>query len=216
MPTFPDVPNSAGVPSVPRNPLSPAQVVGPPKPAKVPGVVDASKLRPWSIKDATGKLALAPDNIVEVHFGEKSKVSDFPVEKGAFTTYNKAHHPIAIKITMSVGSKLADRNTFLNALINLKRSTNLVNITIPEGVFKDYTLESYDFSRTEKKGQNMIIASCHFVNVVQTTSQISNTSLVRRKLKNPSAATKVDGGKAQPVQLTQGEIAFAKVRKRVP
>jgi len=149
----------------------------------------------YGIYDKDAYLVLEPDNITEIHPTEKSVVSKFPTERGAFADYNKVAEPYEISVTMTKGGKQSDMNDFMDQLRALKEGIQLVDIVTPERVFLDANLETFDYSKTVGKGQNLLIIKAKFIEIWQVEPVYVNSVLPPGKPKNPSGTTKKDKGK---------------------
>jgi hypothetical protein len=155
----------------------------------------------WGIFSDTNKLLLQPDNILSVKDDEKTKVSNFPVEEGAFASYNKVKEPFNVKVMMTKGGTSKEIEDFLSTVRILKnRTSKLVSVVTPEDVFLSATLEGFDYSRETGKGQNLIHVNCHFLEIRQVSTKYSSVSVSRPKAKNPSSSDKTNSGHVQPAE----------------
>jgi hypothetical protein len=140
----------------------------------------------WGIFDATANVeVLKPDNFISVEFKKEMNISNYPIEQGAFNSYNKVRTPFSIILKISKGSSVgiattnstvSDRDTFLNELDSLLASNMLFTIVTPEASYSNVNLEEYDFRRELQNGAGMIIASLRFVEIMQATTLISKSS----------------------------------------
>lgn len=138
------------------------------------------------------------DSCVSVKIGNNAKVSGFPVEEGAFASYNKVGTPMQPKIVVAVGGQTRIAK-FLDAVATELDSINLYNIVTPEASYYNLTLEKYDYSRTQKAGKNLIHAELTFMEVIQVSTAYSSVSIVRPK--KAGAGDKHGDGKKQPEPL---------------
>jgi hypothetical protein len=105
------------------------------------------------------------DSFVDCKVEGKMKVSDFPVEEGAFATYNKVRHPYVIKVRLAITDYLLRRNAFLHALDTVMKSTRLMDISTQNGVYLNLTLDAYSYSLTKEGGVGKILAELSFIEV---------------------------------------------------
>jgi hypothetical protein len=147
----------------------------------------------WGIyKD--GKAVLDVDTCVSVNPDASTKVSHFPVEKGAFASYNKAREPKEIKVEVAVGGQ--DRIQKLQGdLDRLLESIELFDVWVPEWVFVGYNLKKYAYKRSNEHGKNMIKADLDLVEIRQVAPQYGSVTLPNAKKK--TSKNKEHEGKKQ-------------------
>lgn len=211
---FPDVPNSPGVPPLPRLPSAAGA-------AKMGlGLLEGliwnilQVQTQWGIFDSSGNALGNPANFTglagnalqalgisstlstgAVEYSKETRVSDFPVERGGFASYNKAESPAYPVVTMCYQANEADRAAFLIAIDTACKSTNLYNVVTPEVTYVNYTLERYNYQRRSSRGVTLLILEIHLKEIRQVSAayiqQINNPQ-------NPGATPATDSGIVQP------------------
>ena len=137
------------------------------------------------------------DTVIDFKFKDTAKVSDFPVETGAFASYNKVVHPFKPKLKMAVSGQ--DRiAALLGALASAVRSTNIYDVYTPEVIYTSVTVEDYDYARTATKGRSMLVVEVTLMQVIQVSASYTTVKLPTPK--TPAAADSKNNGKQQPVQ----------------
>ncbi|MDR0479537.1 MAG: hypothetical protein LBH31_07015 [Burkholderiaceae bacterium] len=168
IPLYPDVPNQPGVPALPRDPALAAAGIA--LADESANGIDANfaqtadgadlpsdaPLEQWGIFDASGNLAIAPDTIVGTDFRAEVKVADYPIEQGAFGSYNKVQTPFDLRLTMAYSSNATGREVFINTLDTLLKSPLLYTAITPEGAWENITIEHYDYRRDARSGVQML------------------------------------------------------------
>lgn len=152
---FPNVPIFPGVPPVFRR----AQAFGDVAVAllRQDALEGASAARvTWGIFDATGALALEPDSFAVLEPVREFRVSDYPVEQGAFRSYNKVALPAEARVTMTKGGTDADREDFLRRLDAMIEAIDLYSIITPDGSFLNRNLVRYDYRRSAERGTTLL------------------------------------------------------------
>jgi hypothetical protein len=153
----------------------------------------------WGVFSDTNKLMLEPDSIVDFDFNAKTKVSDFPVEEGAFGSYNKVKEPFDTKILMTKGGTIKQMEDFLTDVLTLlPRTAKLLNIVTPTATYLSATFVSYEYKQTATNGVGLLKVNCHFREVRQVAAGYSDTKLPLAKVKKPDAADKSGEKKKQP------------------
>lgn len=146
----------------------------------------------WGVFDQQGQPVALADSILSVDYSNGSKVSNYPVENGAFASYNKVANPYDVKITMTCGGSEFLRSNFINALDDAADSIDLYNIMTPEKSYFDANIERVDWMRSQSKGAGIIIAELYLVEVRQTATAAFSSSI------DPGAANSQSQGQIQP------------------
>lgn len=214
---FPSVPGVPGVPALPRSPNFPPLLrVG-------LGLLQGSLWRSfqaqnrWGIFAKNGKSVFDPSAMSGVvgallstagigatlsthgvDFRAESKVSDFPVEKGSFASYNKVEMPYRAQVTLCLAGKESDRAKFLLTLENARKSTELFDVITPEVQFADCAIETYGYQRTSQSGATLLKVEISLIKIRQVSAQYtqSNKGGVGAP-KDASATPHADNGKVQ-------------------
>lgn len=148
----------------------------------------------WTILDENNLPVLEFTSFISLDVDNTSKITNYSVEKGSFTTYNKIVTPNELTVTLAVqGDALKPQNAIdiLNTLCN---EAQIVNIVSPYSYYAGYSLESFDYSFNQTDGVGILITSLNFKEIRQVQARYTNSI---RFTKNPSAVSKVEGGKKQ-------------------
>jgi hypothetical protein len=184
------LPNAPAVPFL--HPASlPAPNIAPPAFANI-----------WGIYDASGNKLFDVDTCLSADFKDPSKVSEFPVEDGSFTTYNKVKEPLDAKIRLGVAGmkKIAVALTALRAAV---ASVNLYDIWTPEYIYQNCTVVIGSYKRTEKEGRNLLEVLIDLKEVRQVGTQYATSvPITSKKALKSSSSSKVSSGKAQTATPT--------------
>ena len=148
----------------------------------------------WTILDENSLPVLEFTSFISLDAGNASKITDYPVEAGSFATYNKIVTPNELTVTLAIQGdsyKLQNAIDILNTLCN---EAQIVNIVSPYTYYKGYSLESFDYSFNQTDGVGILITPLNFKEIRQVQAAYTNSI---RFTKNPSAISKVEGGKKQ-------------------
>lgn len=190
MSVFPNVPIAPGVPPVLRNPASVVTTVSL-LVADAIRLFNGSFLSVWGIYQ-NGIPVIEPDSIVAFDFKQSWLISDYPVEQGAFQSYDKVQTPFEVRIRMSKGGSVLARQGFLNNVIAIVGTLALYDIVTPDAIYRSANITSWDYRRTAANGVGMIVVDMTLVEVrVTATTQFSNTQA-------PSGANSTFIGPVQP------------------
>lgn len=216
---FPNVPKLPGVPQIARSAQFPASI----PPALGTAVAAARLLRaffakpkwgvfknpvPLSAPDANGiqtatirdKLiaVVTPDNIREFGSRNEYSVSDYPVQSGGFTSYNKVASPFELTVRMTKGGTETARKNFLEQIEAIVGTTDLYQIITPEKVYPNCNVVGYELTRRGAEGAYFLSeVDLYFREIRQTTAQYTNTATSTQNAKNPSAVGSSNVGTVQ-------------------
>lgn len=188
-PPFADLPLLPGVPAIGR-------ALGAQLPLPVTILADAlglGSLFPpaWGIFDASGRPVLIGDAVFRLEMQQDYRISDFPVERGGFASYNKVVTPLALRTSFMIGGPDAAREAFLAAVDAACASLDLHQVITPEVIYGNLNLTHYDYRREARTGAKLMQVDvwCQEVRVAASAS-FSNTA-------TPAGADPVNGGVRQ-------------------
>ncbi len=202
---FPNVPDSPGVPLIPRSPnFPPLAGIG-------LGVLEGIIWRSfqidsrWGIFDSKGNAVGNPQNLIlesvglgstlstkSVEFTKETRVSDFPLEKGGFASYNKVEMPATPTVVLCVSGRESARQAFLNDIDKACKSTDLYSVVTPEITYTNYAIEKYNYQRRSEKGCTLLQVEIALKEVREVSAKLTKATP-----KQPDASPQVDNGKVQ-------------------
>lgn len=192
---FPDVPLVAGVPNLRRSAYGVAAqsgILGKVLSNDVFGLLGNALAPTWGIHDKNGKVALKPDSVVAFEYRGEARLSTYPREQGAFSTYNKVQAPYDIRLRMTCdGSGSTTREQFLAALEYLKASLDLYTIVTPDNAYTGANLVNFDYQRSSRNGVTLLTVDAMFEEVRETATAVYSSTA------EPSGADTLSVGTAQ-------------------
>ena len=153
-----------------------------------------------------GSLVLEPDSIVSLGYQREWSLSDFPVEQGAFNTYNKVARPFDVRIRMTKGGTLAERTGFQTTLERLAASLDLYDVVTPERTYMSVNMITLGLQRANGAGVSLLTFDLA-LRQVAVTAESSFSDVV-----SPTSADPVNAGLVQTVVVTgtkQAAVAAA-------
>jgi hypothetical protein len=178
----------------------------------------ATKLFPntWGIFDQNGVAVLIVDTTVSMHYSNETRVSQFPVEKGGFVSYNKVATPFKAKVRLAVGG---DRQRISDALSKMESllddTADLYHIVTPEITYLNTTFEKFNYARSSNKGQDLALIDAELLEVREVVPAYTNVQLPPSKTKKVNMSTMSSHGKQQtqpPPAPNYGEMSFADLK----
>jgi len=193
VPQFPNVPALPGVPAL-------ARLVGTPVLTEVNSFLINAGLgqfalgfaKPvWGVFDSSNQPVAIADSVRAVQYRADSNVPDYPMEQGAFQSYNKVQRPYASVVSLVCGGDEQRRANFISAIDIAKRSTNLYSIVMPEVVYNNANIVAYDYRREQRDGATLMKVDLHIEEIrVNATAAFDN-------VQNPASADTVSQGQVQ-------------------
>lgn len=203
VPDFPNVPNVAGVPALIRKAGPVLNAIG--TLSHINNVVErllgGQIQETWGVFDIKGQEVLKPETFLGIDYKNGSRLMDYPLEQGAFETYNKVANPFDAAISMAMGGTRDEREKFLSAVDVLVKSLDLFTIVTPEVTYQSVNLERYDYKRENRNGNHMIIVNLYF-REVRVTALVNGVGGI-----NPVAVKSVNAVPARSL----GQVAASAV-----
>lgn len=132
----------------------------------------------WGIfKVGTSKPAMLVSSIIELDVSAEARVSDYIIQSGSFTSYNKVRQPDIFSIRMIREGDDLNRNDMLLWLSENMSKTSLFDVLTPEFRYSNVTLTAYRVSRSARSGVSLIIADCLFQQVREKPVVFSSTTI---------------------------------------
>lgn len=189
----------ADVPRIPGVPLLPAYsaiAVATVAPSLLNFGIDV-----WGIF-LNGVPALVYNSTLSLDFKREWTISDYPVEKGGFQSYNKVQVPFTARVRITSGGSFAERQALLNQIDAIAGSLLLYDILTPEKIYTSCNVTHYDYQRHSDRGLGMITIDIWFEEVrVTATATLSNTQ-------QPSVAGQRSNGVVQAQDTTDIQNAM--------
>lgn len=211
-PPFPQIPALPGVPQLARSvlfPPPPTPTLGNNAPAGT--LWRAGQSGPtWGVF-LKSKLVLQPDSIVDFDNRNEWRVSDFPVQAGAFASYNKVTVPFEISVKMTKGGTQAQRSAFLDQLDTIAGDLNLYTILTPERSYLNVNITRYELARRGVGGAFWFNDVEVFFRQIRTVAaQYTTTAAAMQNAQNADAQPPTNTGVIQtqppPTGVSASEI----------
>jgi len=200
-PATPTVPNAPGVPPVkPGVPETTSpDIVVTAKREDGANVNRKTKAR-WGIYTAGGALAIAPDSFRELDDSKDWNIPRYPIESGAFQSYNKVEQPADVRLAVVKAGNDAAKDAFLKKVHSYASSLELLSVVTPGKTYRNMNLVHYEQHRSAETGAGLLTVRLFFQEV--RTSAKSAFSEVAE----PTAASNVNGGAVQPGAPSPSQI----------
>lgn len=152
----------------------------------------------WAIVNQDSVSIADFGSIISVEVQHGGQVVSEPIERGSFATYNKTNEPISIYATAARSGTSDELQAVLDALSEVKASTELYRIITPEQEYTSLSLESYNYKRVREDGANVLLVEMLWVEVKEVeTNYTTVVKLKASQCKNKDNASTVNTGKKQ-------------------
>lgn len=151
------------------------------------------------------KIAVEVDSVVELSARKESQVSDYRIETGSFSSYNKVRIPGTVNVMITRGGNQTQRKVLLAWLEENAEKTTVFDIVTPDNIYKNMTLEAFEVRRTAREGgASLIMAECSFRKILEV--QPVYYSVGQAKTQNAQSANDVATQSVQRVAVSQTSI----------
>lgn len=140
-----------------------------------------------------GFPVVVADSVVSFEYKEDWSISSYPVEQGAFETYNKVQVPFDVRVTYSAGGSPINRLALQASIDAIMSSLDLFDVVTPEKVFLSVNPVHQDFRRTAGDGVRLLKISV-WCQQVRVTAQAQFTSTQTPSGASPQGIGQVQAG----------------------
>lgn len=149
--SVPDVPGVPPVNFAPgSNALLPVLLT-----ADTPGLYQGFANPAWGIF-LNGAPIVTAQQVTSMEFIQEYTESDFPLEQGAFETYDKVQVPFNVRFRFASGGAEADRTALLSSIQGIVGDLNFYDAVSPTAVYTSCNIIHQDYRRTATNGAGLI------------------------------------------------------------
>lgn len=132
-------------------------------------------------------------NFLDLDFHERFSISEYPVEQGAFQSYNKVQSPFDVAVTITAGGSDANRTLLLIQVEAIIGSTDLYTVAMPEGTLNSVNPIAYGYRRQHDRGLGLLEINILFKQVRPAGNPVFSTT---QTTGNTPASAPTTGGVA--------------------
>lgn len=152
----------------------------------------------WGIFKS-GLPVITAENVVSFEYRQEWAISNYPLEKGAFESYNKVNSPFESRVRFSSGGSLEARQAMLKSIDVATNSLDLFDVVTPDAVYLSVNLSHYDYQRQHDRGVGLLVVDV-WCQQIRVTAQTAFSST-----KSPSGAGTSNVGTVQPSALSPAQ-----------
>lgn len=176
----------------------------------------------------SGQTVFTPTGWISAEAVSDAMVVNSNIENGSFTSYNKIRRPAELRVrfahegwTAYTGAipNLTNFTTLsitelLNTLEDMKNSASTYDIETPDRIYRGYDLIHYDYSKTAKNGQTLLVVSAIFQEIldigeVTISSKSTNSPPSTNGTSSQSSAITTDSNQSTAKATTLEDVKNA-------
>jgi hypothetical protein len=189
---YPNVPDVPGVPPLLRNPLVSAVI---------PQLLFADSVLGWGpglapawgvYSGSNGLPVIIADTVRGIEYKKEWAIATYPLESGAFASYDKVETPYTAIVEFTSGGSLADRQLLLDSIDAISGDLNLYDVVTPEKIYVDANLQRIGYRRHDGRDSGIITVTVGLVEIRITAGVAGANS------QSPSGALQSQDGTVQP------------------
>lgn len=159
----------------------------------------SSSLAPqWGIFQGGAPIVTA-DSVASFDYKKDWTIGNYPVERGAFASYDKVEMPFDVRFRFATGGSAGDRAALLSSIAAVAGTTDLYDAVTPEQTFSNISIRHYDYKRTAMNGVGLLVIDVWAEEIRQAASTGMDST------QQPSGADAVNGGTVQPTAPTSSQ-----------
>ena len=137
------------------------------------------------------------DTFLSIDYRQTWNLSDYPVERGGFESYNKVYTPFETRVSFATGGSEAHKAAMLASVAAIAGTLLLYDVVTPEVIYQSVNVKHYDYRRTATNGLGLLRIELWLEEVRVTVSEASTTT----------SGTGDSGGAAPPAD-SSGSSSF--------
>lgn len=151
----------------------------------------------WGIfMPGTTESAVEVSSVFSIDIRAEARVSDYPIQTGSFTTYNKMRLPNLFSVRITQDGDETKKAMFLAWLELNCGETSFFDVVTPDNRWPKSTLVSYRIEHSARSGATMLKADCVFEQIRELPAQFSNSKIAKPENvpKSPTARVNPQAG----------------------
>src|ERR1035437_8692835 len=91
-----------------------------------------------------GQSVVSFDTFLGVDYRQGWAISDYPVENGAFESYDKVDLPYAVRVRFAAGGSAANRQALLETVAVISETLDFYDVITPEVIYQNCNVQHYN------------------------------------------------------------------------
>lgn len=157
-----------------------------------------TKLTPvWGLYKG-GVPVIFSEAVVAFSHRREWNISNYPIERGGFESYNRVNQPFMCRLQFAAGSDMAARQALLNSLAVATADGNLTkyDVVTPEVIYSSVNVQSFDYDRKAMSGAKLLLIDVTVVEIREQNAPAADS-------KSPAGVSTAPGGNVQSQDVPQ-------------
>lgn len=149
-----------------------------------------------------GAPVVVADTVTAFDFRAEWAISNYPIERGGFESYDRVDTPFQCKVQFAAGGDEANKQALIQSIDVATADGNLTkyDVVTPEVVYLGVNIQHVDYRRTARSGLGLLIVDVWVQEIREQNTAAGGDSQV------PAGAATQSGGNVQsPVVAAPGE-----------
>ena len=131
--------------------------------------------RQWGLYSGASSTLLF-DSFVSIEYKQEWAISDYPIERGGFESYNKVQVPFNIRARFASGGTEENRAALLQSVARIAGDLKKYTIVTPEAIYQSCNVQHYDYRRTSSNGVGMIVIDLWLLQIRERVVEVTSES----------------------------------------
>lgn len=158
----------------------------------------------WGIYKKKGEgyaPAIIVDSVLSIDYANSANILNYPVEEGAFASYNKVQNPRALSVVLTKGGTQKELAQFIADLETLQASLELFLIVTQGKAYQNVNIDRVEYRREATGGAGIVKAVIHFVEIRAAKAAFSKPGAASSTATTPQAQASVSNGQVQTAPI---------------
>lgn len=103
-----------------------------------------------------GRPVIQFDAFISIDYRQGWTLADFPLEQGAFQSYDKVSLPFDVRVKFAAGGSLENRAQMLSSVQAIAKTLERYEVVTPEVVYTSVNVQHYDYRRNATNGNGLL------------------------------------------------------------
>lgn len=139
-----------------------------------------------------GRPVVTFDSFVGIDYRQGWTIADFPLEQGAFQSYDKVSLPFDVRVKFAAGGSMENREALLHSVAAISGTLDLYSVVTPEVAYNSVNVQHYDYRRTATNGNGLIVIELWLLEI-----RFTGQPLTPNGGATPTSGTATDANGAQ-------------------
>lgn len=148
----------------------------------------------WAVINASSQPICGYSNVISLDAEAGAQIPSAPIESGQLAAFNHIPDPAKVSVALGFDGDYLVQDEALAKLDQAAKSTELFSIFSPTHVWRNMTLEHFDYARAAGSGGHYLEVTCQFTEVVSVKLENKQVAYSPKKA---TSASKKNTGKTQ-------------------